>query len=70
MLIKSFSNQKAAMDYYTVYTGNREVLIEVNSGGYEMFVIHSTNYIELFKNKDVEGYLEFFNDNYLSEKSK
>lgn len=70
VLIKSFSNQKAAMDYYTVYTGNREVLIEVNSGGYEMFVIHSTNYIELFKNKDVEGYLEFFNDNYLSEKSK
>lgn len=69
VLIKSFSDQKGAMDYYTVFTGNREVLIDVNSSGYKMFVIHSTNYIELFKNKDIEGYLEFFNDNYLSKKS-
>ena len=69
VLIKSFSDQKGAMDYYTVFTGNRDVLIDVNSSGYKMFVIHSTNYIELFKNKDTEGYLEFFNDNYLSKKS-
>lgn len=69
VLIKSFSNQKAAIDYHTVYTGNREILINVNSGGFDMFVISSTNYIELFKNKDIEGYLDFFNDNYLSEKS-
>lgn len=69
VLIKSFKDQETAVNYFSVYTGNREILIDVNSGGYEMFVISSTNYIELFKNKDIEGYLNFFNDNYLSEKS-
>ena len=69
MLIKSFSGKDKAMDYYNVYTGNREMLIEVNSGGFNMFVISSTNYIELFKNKDIEGYTNFFNEHYLSNKS-
>ena len=58
------------MDYYTVFTGNREMLIDVNTGGYNTFIISSTNYIELFKNKDIEGYTDFFNEHYLSEKSK
>ena len=35
-----------------------------------MFVISSSNFIELFKNKDIEGYTNFFNEYYLSEKSK
>ena len=69
VLVKSFSGKDKAMDYYNVYTGNREMLIEVNSGGFNMFVISSTNYIELFKNKDIEGYTNFFNEHYLSNKS-
>ena len=70
VLVKSFDNKKKAMDYFTVFTGNREMLIDVNSGGYTTFIISSTNYIELFKNKDIEGYTNFFNEHYLSEKSK
>mgnify|MGYP001246767484 CR=1 FL=1 len=70
VLIKSFSGKAKAMDYYTVYTGNREMLIDVNSGGFNMFIISSSNYIELFKNKDIEGYTDFFTEHYLSEKSK
>ena len=46
------------------------MLIDVNIGGFNMFVIGSSNYIELFKNKDIEGYTDFFNEHYLSEKSK
>ena len=69
VLVKSFSGKAKALDYYTVYTGNREMLIDVNSGGYNMFIISSSNYIELFKNKDIEGYTNFFNEHYLSEKS-
>jgi hypothetical protein len=45
------------------------MLIDVNSGGYNMFIISSENYIELFKNKDIEGYTDFFNEHYLSDKS-
>jgi hypothetical protein len=59
-----------AMYYFTVYTRNREMLIEVNSSAFNIFVISSSNYIELFKNKDIEGYTDFFNEHYLSEKSK
>lgn len=70
VLVKSFRGKDKAMDYYTVYTGNREMLIDVNTGGFNMFVISSSNYIELFKNKDIEGYTDFFNEHYLSEKSK
>ena len=58
------------MDYYTVFTGNREMLIDLNSSGLDMFVISSVNYIELFKNKDLDEYVDFFNTHYLSTKSK
>jgi hypothetical protein len=70
VLIKTFSNHSKGMDFFNVFTGNRELLIEVNSAGYTMFLISSTNYIELFKNKDIEGYTDFFNEHYLSENSK
>jgi tetratricopeptide (TPR) repeat protein len=69
VLIKSFTNASKGLDYYTVFTGNRGMLIDVNSGGYNMFIISSENYIELFKNKDIEGYTDFFNEHYLSDKS-
>ena len=46
------------------------MLIDVNSGGYDMFIISSDNYVELFKNKDIVGYGDFFETHYLSTKSK
>ena len=46
------------------------MLIDVNSGGYDMFIISSDNYVELFKNKDITGYGDFFETHYLSTKSK
>ena len=70
VLVKSFSNLSKGMDYHTVFTGNREMLIELNSSGFDMFVISSVNYIELFKNKDLDEYMDFFNTHYLSTKSK
>ena len=70
VLVKSFSNLSKGMDYYAVFTGNREMLIDLNSSGYEMFIISSENYIELFKNKDLDEHGDFFNTHYLSTKSK
>ena len=68
VLVKSFRNAEDAMGYYKVFTTNREDLIEVNSAGYEMVVVSNTNYITLFKNKDLEGYVKFFAEQYLSTK--
>ncbi len=66
VLVKSFPNMREGMDYYTVFTGNREGLIEVNSSGYEMVLISNENYVALFKNKNVIGYAQFFAQQYLS----
>jgi hypothetical protein len=70
VLVKSFENKTKGMDYFAVFTGNREMLIDVNTGGYDMFIISSENYVELFKNKDITGYGDFFETHYLSTKSK
>jgi hypothetical protein len=32
-----------------------------------VFAIHTENYVELFKGKDIDGYQRFFDENYLSE---
>ena len=66
VLVKSFPNMGEGMDYYRVFTGNREGLIEVNSSGYEMVLISNENYVSLFKNKNVIGYAQFFAQQYLS----
>ena len=68
VLVKSFRNAEDAMGYYRVFTSNREDLIEVNSAGYDMVVVSNENYITLFKNKDLEGYVKFFSEQYLSAK--
>lgn len=65
VLIKSFSRQDKGMEYHDIFTTNREDLITINSSGYTMFLISSENYVELFKSKDTEGYLTFFDEFYL-----
>ena len=67
VLVKQFVRKDRAMDYYGVLTGNRESMIEFNTSGYKTFVIHTENYVELFKGKDVEGYLRFFDQYYLRD---
>ena len=67
ILVKSFKKQVNSLDYYSVFVGNREELIELNSSGYQQFIITSENYVELFKSKDIEGYMQYFEETYLSE---
>ena len=55
------------MGYYEIFTSNREDLIELNSSGYDM-VPWPENYVTLFKNKDISGYVEWFAGQYLSGK--
>ena len=67
VLVKSFPRKDRAMDYYKVLTANRESMIELNTSGFSMFVIHTENYVELFKGKDIEGYGQFFDAVYLRD---
>jgi hypothetical protein len=56
------------MSFYQVFTSNREDLIQINSSGYDMVTISNENYVTLFKNKDIRGYVKFFSEEYLSAK--
>lgn len=67
VLVKQFVRKDRAMDYYRVLTGNRESMIDFNTSGYKTFVIHTENYVELFKSKNVDGYRIFFDQYYLRE---
>ena len=67
ILVKQFVRKDRAMDYYRVLTNNRESMIDFNTSGYKVFVIHTENYVELFKGKDVDGYLMFFDQYYLRD---
>ena len=68
VLVKSFGNKGEGMGYYDIFTSNREDLIELNSSGYDMVLISNENYVTLFKNKDISGYVEWFAGQYLSGK--
>ena len=68
VLVKSFANKGEGMGYYEIFTSNREDLIELNSSGYDMVLISNENYVTLFKNKDLSGYVEWFAGQYLSRK--
>jgi tetratricopeptide (TPR) repeat protein len=67
VLVKQFPRKDRAMDYYRVLTSNRESMIDFNTSGYKTFVIHTENYVELFKSKNVDGYRMFFDQYYLRE---
>ena len=68
VLVKSFANKGEGMGYYDIFTSNREDLIELNSSGYDMVLVSNENYVTLFKNKDLSGYVEWFTGQYLSGK--
>jgi len=67
VLVKAFPRKDRAMDYFKVLTANRESMIDLNTRGFRMFVIHTENYVELFKGKNIEGYGQFFDGVYLRD---
>ena len=65
VLLSFFDTREKAMEYYTLFNGNRDALSGINDQGFPAFPISPDNYSQLFKNKDVEGYASFFTKNYL-----
>ncbi|MDE0979563.1 MAG: hypothetical protein OSA78_06190 [Flavobacteriales bacterium] len=65
VLIKSFVRQDYSLDYFEVFNNNNEALKTINSSGYRNFVISTENYVELFKNKQLDSYIIWFEEVYL-----
>ncbi len=64
VLVKSFKKFNEGEDYYKAFVNNSKELKELNDSGYDVFLVSKDNYLELFKNRDVESYMQFFNNNY------
>lgn len=68
-MIKSFPENTSALEYYANVNKNEaEILTGVNVEGIVFMVIAKSNYIQFYKSKDVDAYLQFFEENYLENK--
>jgi hypothetical protein len=68
VLIKDFKRQDYSLEYYEVFKANTDMLETINSSGYRTFTISTENYISLFKNKEMDSYIDWFERVYLTEK--
>ncbi|MFT5247277.1 MAG: tetratricopeptide (TPR) repeat protein [Gammaproteobacteria bacterium] len=64
VLVKSFKKFNEGGDYYKAFKNNKQELKELNDSGFDVFLISKNNYLELFKSRDVEGYMQFFANSY------
>lgn len=62
--IKQFNNADVAVDYYDQFVSNQSSLKKINQKKYDFFIISYTNYALFFKDKRVDKYIEFYDDNY------
>ena len=60
ILIKSFKKMDEATVYVDAFKVDKDQLKEINSSGYRSFLISKQNYITLFKNKDIDQYIDFY----------
>lgn len=64
ILVKPFKGADEGKNYISAFTSNQDALKDLNANGYTYFLISKANYIALFKNKNLEEYLQFFADYY------
>jgi hypothetical protein len=63
--IGNFNNSTKAKDYFDAITQSEYVYADLKQGTFYNFVISTENYPIFFKEKDIGGYSEFFEKNYL-----
>ena len=66
LMIKSFENIKKSMSYYELFIQEGSVMEVLNKSEYKIMSISFENFQEFYKNKDTQGYHNFFTKNYLT----
>jgi tetratricopeptide (TPR) repeat protein len=64
VLVKTFKKLDEGKNYIGAFRADQGLLKDVNEAKPIIFLISKPNYITLFKTKDVEGYLGFYQANY------
>lgn len=65
MLMSGFPTKDLALEYHTLFNSGNEDLVGINDQAYPAFPITTANYAQLYKTKDVDGYMVFFTEHYL-----
>ena len=65
LLVKTFENANKAINYKNTISLEKLINNELKNKKQITTVISEENYLEFYKNKDTEGYLKFFNNNYV-----
>lgn len=65
VLISPFESKAKVMEYHALFASGNELLVGVNDQDHPSFAIGTDNYAQLYKTKDVDGYVTFFLENYL-----
>jgi len=67
VMVGNFESKKQAMRYYNALMSNEYVFANLAPEQYSGFVLAQENYPVFYKDKDVEKYLAFFEQNYLNQ---
>ena len=65
LMVKTFQNSLDVSAYEKTLFSNPDLLKEINKTTFKKIIISQQNFIEFYKNKDVDGYSRFFDNNYL-----
>ena len=57
-------DKEKAVRYFEGYEVRDEIFQEIEKTDYNFVMISKSNYVKLFRNKDVPSYLAFFEENY------
>lgn len=68
LMIKTFSNSDEVMSYNQMLKSNTIIMDQLEQSNYKILAISFENFKEFYKNKDIEGYYNFFKKNYLDIK--
>lgn len=63
VLVKTFPNKKAAMDYYNLMKSKVEIFANLVPGTFQVMIISTENFGLFFKDKNVDTYKSFFEMN-------
>jgi hypothetical protein len=66
LVIRRYEDKDKAMTYYQAIEKNKQDFIS-STDDYQLFMINQHNYRQIIKQRSLEGYEDFFKENYLND---
>jgi len=59
LLVKTFKSADEALQFKGIFQANMEELKDLNSSNYEMFIVSKNNYLTIFKQRNLQDYIDW-----------